>query len=96
MNTGKSKARKRKRESIMKRLSKRLDILVDVSPYNNAEVAEKLDVHYSLVSYWRNGKAWPGIDLIEPLAKLLGVEVGWFWSEEPAPVWRATRQEAAQ
>ena len=40
-----------------------------------AELAEKLFVSDKTVSKWENGKGYPDISLLEPIAKVFGVSV---------------------
>lgn len=74
------------------RLRQRIAIALDACPYKKVELAGKLGVCPSSISKWmEEGGALPGLDVVAPLAMALGVSPGWFWTDEPPPIWDIPR-----
>lgn len=85
---------------IRAKLSKRLSLAIDIwcrengsrfKPATYRSLAKTLNVDPGLISCWRCGKAWPRLDKISTVAKVLGVPVGWFWTNEPYPKAKAVK-----
>lgn len=47
------------------------------------ELAKKVGVTPSAVSYWESGDAQPSVKNLEAIAKACGIELRIFWSEIP-------------
>lgn len=88
----KTSKRKQRGTEVRKRLCARLALAFEASPFRHRQdLAERIGVHGASVSYWLQGRAWPGLDVIEELSTALGVTPAWFWGNDPPPAWDPPR-----
>lgn len=68
---------------IRETIRKNLKYYLERSPYTQAEIARTLGVSKTSVTKWMNGNNSPNIELLEPLCKLLNINITDVFEEHP-------------
>ena len=70
---------------IRETIRKNLKYYLERSPYTQAEIARALGVSKMSVTKWMKGDNSPNIELLEPLCKLLNINITDVFEEHPEP-----------
>lgn len=78
---------------IRETIRKNLKYYLERSPYTQAEIARALGVSKMSVTKWMKGDNSPNIELLEPLCKLLSINITDVFEEHPEPAETLTTDE---
>ena len=78
---------------IRETIRKNLKYYLERSPYTQAEIARALGVSKMSVTKWMKGDNSPNIELLEPLCKLLSINITDVFEEHPEPAQTLTTDE---
>lgn len=78
---------------IRETIRKNLKYYLERSPYTQAEIARALGVSKMSVTKWMKGDNSPNIELLEPLCKLLNINITDVFEEHPEPAETLTTDE---
>lgn len=78
---------------IRETIRKNLKYYLERSPYTQAEIARALGVSKMSVTKWMKGDNSPNIELLEPLCKLLNINITDVFEEHPEPLEALTPDE---
>ena len=78
---------------IRETIRKNLKYYLELSPYTQAEIARALGVSKMSVTKWMKGDNSPNIELLEPLCKLLSINITDVFEEHPEPAETLTTDE---